>query len=161
MLSGLVALRSHDFASAEKTFQALHVEMPANVAVSNRWAIALAEQDDPQKKSRAWQICEVNQKLDPGSAEVLSTRGQVARRLGRGDDAERALRAAASTGRATSDMFYDLAVVLSERGKLGEVKPLLQAALKTPSGFSRRREALAWLARLDPPAKPASVKSVR
>jgi hypothetical protein len=58
-------------------------------------------------------------------------------------------------------MFYDLAVVLSERGKLGEVKPLLQAALKTPSGFSRRREALAWLARLDPPAKPASVKSVR
>jgi Tfp pilus assembly protein PilF len=154
-LCGQLAWALKDYAGAEAIFQALHAEAPASFAVSNAWALALAEQDDEAKRRKARQLAEMNARLNPNSAEAQSTLGWVAYRQGRIDDAERLLRSALATGAATSDSAYFLARVEADRGRPDEVKALLKLALDAPGRFTFRKEAGKWLDELsrDKPAQ--------
>src|SRR5262249_54404880 len=83
LVQGLIDLRLERYAEAEKTFEALHLEAPGNLVVSDRWARALAGSTEEAKHQRALQIADLNLRLNPNSPEALATRACVARSLGR------------------------------------------------------------------------------
>lgn len=150
MLRGIIAQRQGNYAEAEGEFDALLKQDPSNLAARNNLALALAEQDDSAKRSRALDLAQANARQQPNSPEVLSTLGWVLYRMGRLDEAERVLQASVAGGRASADTAYYLAHVFRDRGRLPQVRKLLQAALRTNGPFSFREEAEQWLEELGP-----------
>jgi tetratricopeptide (TPR) repeat protein len=147
IFSGVIALFRKDYKAAEGFFEAAHLLAPTNFAASNNLALALVEQGslekDEAKKQRALQYAEANARANPKSAEALSTYGWVLFKLGNYNDAEEALKAAASSG-PTPEMAYYLASVLllNKRSTESEnAKRYLEAALKSTAPFAQREEA--------------------
>ncbi len=162
LLQGALALQREEYAEAERILQALHLEAPASFAVNDRWARALAGQDDDAKKLRAAQVAEMNQRLNPNSPEALATRGIVLQRLGRLAEAEQLLRSAVASNTATSEMLYELARLLSDhRPEHPDIPRLLRIALGAPGPFPHRSAARHWLDSLTSPTvdSPASAAS--
>lgn len=147
-LRGLIARYLKDYGQAEDYFQALHQETPGDFQASNQLVLALVEQADKTKQGRALQLAEMNARLYPNAPEALSTLGRVYYRLGRLDEAERALQASVSGGTGSSETAYYLAHVLAERGRLDNVQQLLKVALDAPGPFMFRKEAQEWLERM-------------
>ena len=100
--SGLIARHLKDYAQAECQFEAVHQESPEDFQAGNQLALALVEQADPAKQQRSLQLAEANVRVYPRSPEALATLGRVYHRLGRRDEAERALQAAVSLGKLGS-----------------------------------------------------------
>jgi tetratricopeptide (TPR) repeat protein len=145
---GLIARYLKNYPEAESLFQELHQEVPGDATASNQLALVLAEQADQAKRARALQLAEMNVKLYPNSAESLSTLGWVYYRLGRLEEAERALQAAVAGGTTNAETAYYLAHVLSDRGRTEDARQLLEKALKVPGSFVFRKETQDWLDRL-------------
>jgi tetratricopeptide (TPR) repeat protein len=145
---GLIAWSLKDYPAAERLFQALHEQSPGDFAISNQLALALGEQDDEAKRLKALQLAEINARLYPNAGEALSTLGLLYYRLGRTDEAEKALRASLSGGAGSSDTIYYLARLLGERGQADEAKRLLKVVLDAPGLFSFRKEARGQLEHL-------------
>ena len=152
ILRGVIALFQKDYKAAELYFESAHLQSPINFAASNNLALALIEQKDESKKRRALEYAEANarqfQKNSPNYAEAASTYGWALYKLGRMDEAEQALRAAASGGTFSADTAYYIARVSADRGRESEAKVLLENALKSTGPFSQRQEAKALLERL-------------
>jgi Tfp pilus assembly protein PilF len=148
MMRGLVGRYLKDYVEAERFFQDLYNDQPADFPASNQLALVLLEQSDEAKRRRALQLAEVNARQYPQSAEALSTLGWVYYRLGRLDEAERLLQAVIAAGRATSDTAYFLAHVLTDRGRLDDARKLLSKALEAKGSFVHRTEARQWLERI-------------
>src|SRR5262249_14346066 len=146
---GLLARHLKDHATAEKIFEALHREAPADFFASNQLALVLIEQKkDESKRNRALQLAEVNARQYPRNAEALATLGWVLFGAGKLDEADKVLSASISGGQFSSDTAYYLACLLNARGKTEDIPKLLQAALDTQGAFVHRREARSWLADL-------------
>jgi len=158
-LRGLIAWQLKDFQAAEPIFQALHLESPTNLMANNFWALSMVEQPDAAKRQRALQVAQLNARLDPNSAEVLTTLGWVAYRLGQIDQAERSLRAALASGKGSSETAYYLARVLADGQKNDEVPQLLKISLVAPGRFAFRNEAQAWLDQLQKTSKVVAPKT--
>ena len=148
ILRGVIALFQKDYKAAELYFESAHLQSPGNFAASNNLALALIEQKDESKKRRALEYAEANARQFPKNAEAASTYGWALYKLGRLDEAEQALRAAASGGTFSADTAYYIARVSFERGRESEAKQLLESALKSTGPFSQRQEAKALLERL-------------
>jgi tetratricopeptide (TPR) repeat protein len=141
VLCGVVALFLKDYKTAEEQFQSAHVQSPSNFAASNNLALALSEQDVEAKKRKALEYADVNARANQNSAEAFSTLGWVLYRLGKVDEAEQALRKAASGGTLSADTAFYIAKVSVDRGRNKQAKDLLENALKTKRPFSKRQEA--------------------
>jgi tetratricopeptide (TPR) repeat protein len=140
-LRGLIARRLKDYRQAETYFQALHDETPGDREASNQLALVLVEQPDKSKQSRALQLAEINARLQPDSPAALSTLGWVYYRLGRLDEAERVLQAAAPGNNLSAETAYYLAHLLANRGRIEPAKQLLKAALDAGKDFILRQDA--------------------
>lgn len=154
ILRGIIALFRKDFKSAERYFESAHLQSPKNFAATNNLALALAEQEDESKRRRALDYAEANVRQYPKSSEALSTYGWVLFKLGRLEDAEKALRLAVSGGTFSADTAYYLARVLIERGRGADVRDarqLLESALASIGPFSQRQEAKTLLDQLKKP----------
>jgi len=152
-LRGLIARHQRQFGEAEKMFEPLYQEAPADFFLSNQLALALAEQPDGKKLKRALQLAEVNARQYPNQSEAQASLGRVYYLLGRADDAERALQTAARTGQLSADGAYYFASVLEQQNKSEDAQKLLKAALDSTGVFVFRKEASALLTRLEK-AKP-------
>ena len=149
MLAGIIALFQKDYPRAELYFEAAHRQSPKAFAASNNLALALAEQKDDAKRQLALDYAEMNVKQNPKMAEAYSTYGWVLYRLGRLEEAEGALRNAASGGSFGAETAYYLARVLADRGgNDATAKQLLEGALKTNGPFAQREDAKALLEKL-------------
>ena len=148
ILRGVIALFQKDYKGAELYFESAHLQSPGNFAASNNLALALIEQKDESKKRRALEYAEANARQFPKNAEAASTYGWALYKLGRMDEAEQALRAAASGGTFSADTAYYIARVSVDRGQEEDAKKLLESALKSTGPFSQRQEAKALLERL-------------
>jgi Tfp pilus assembly protein PilF len=153
-LRGLIARHSRDYATAEKIFDGLLRDAPADFFASNQLALVLAEQKEEDKKRKAVQLAEVNARQYQKNADALATLGWVYWRNDRAEEAEKALSLAVSGGQATSDTAFYLATVLDKRGKKDDLQKLLQSAVDTTGPFIYRKEATAWLDELKKTAKP-------
>ena len=168
-LSGLIALFQKDYKAAELYFESAVLQEPKNSGASNNLALALIEQKDEAKRDRALQYAEANVQKNSKWAEGYSTYGWVLYKLGRLDDAEKALQQSisASGGSVGPETEYYLARILADVGKrdndpkrLTDAKRLLEEAVKTTSPFAQKSDANELLQELDktvgkPAEKPA------
>lgn len=156
LLRGVLARREKNYSAAEKIFEELLRESPADLFAADQLALVLIEQSDPLQQQRAVQLAEVNARQNPRSAEALATLGWVYFRTGRVDDADKVLGQLISGGTAISpDAAYYVAKVLKEKGKPTEARKILEQALKSTTVFANRTEAEKFLAELPKPPEPA------
>lgn len=149
LLRGVVALLQEDYPTAEQMFQQVHNQEPGNFAASNNLALALIEQDDESKQSRALQYAQLNARQFPNVAEAASTLGWILYKLDRKQEAEQALRKAFSGGNVSPDTRYYMAKLYADTDREEEAKQLLQQALESERTFSKRAEAEALLEQLN------------
>jgi tetratricopeptide (TPR) repeat protein len=135
MLRGLVARYDKDYALAERLFEALHRESPADSAINNQLAVVLAEQADKKKRHRALHLAETNTKLFPHSHEALATLGWVYYREGSLENAERVLQEAVAGGVRSPDVAYYLARVLLDLKRPEQARRFLAMALDSTGLF--------------------------
>lgn len=153
LFRGRLALALGDSKAAEKEFEALHRASPADADVSDALSRALLSQADLAKRRRAVELAEVNARQYPNSAAAAATLGRAYFAVGRLDDAQRALTAAAQGSPLSPDGAYALARVLSARGKSADARTVVEQALAAPGPFPERKDAEAWLRTLPPAAK--------
>jgi Tfp pilus assembly protein PilF len=139
--NGVVALLRKDYAAAEGAFEKAHLLEPENTAITNNLALALVEQDGDAKKIRAQKYAQINRRLAPQDAEVLSTFGWVAYKSGQVDAAEQALSQAVQSPGVGPDTLYYRARVATDKKDLATAKRFLAAALAAKGSFSKRQEA--------------------
>jgi tetratricopeptide (TPR) repeat protein len=141
LLQASVATFEKNYMAAELFFDAALRQSPENFPISNNLALVLVEQKDETKNRRALEYAEANMKRLPGSPEAASTYGFVLFRLGRLDEAEKALRIAAPIANSDIDTAYAIASVRAERGLKSEARRVLETALKNARPAMFRQEA--------------------
>jgi tetratricopeptide (TPR) repeat protein len=141
LFRGVTALFQKDYSAAESIFEGAVKQTPQNVVATNNLALALIAQQDEAKGKRALELAEANAKQMPKSPEIASTYGLVLYKLGRIDDAEKALRVAAPLATSDVDTAYIVARVAVDRGRKDEARKTLEAALKMTKPFMFRQEA--------------------
>jgi tetratricopeptide (TPR) repeat protein len=141
LFRGVTALYQKDYAAAESIFESAVKQAPQNVVATNNLALALIAQQDESKSKRALEYADANAKQMPKSPEVASTYGLVLYRLGRLDDAEKALRIAAPLVSSDVDTAYTVAIVLAARNRKAEARQVLETALKQNKPCMFRQEA--------------------
>jgi len=145
---GVVALFQKDFTTAERYFELASLQSPRSLPAANDLALALIEQDDKSKQLRALEYAENNVRKYPRDTEAVSTYGWVLYKLGKLDDAEKYLSAAASSGRVTPDTAYYCARLAKDRNRDDLARQWLESALTSTAPFANRPEATALLAKL-------------
>lgn len=129
LLRGLVALFGADYPVAQHYFELALKQAPRDFAASNNLALALAQQDEEDKRKQALDYAQVNVQRFPRQAEAFATLGWALYRLGRLDAAEQALHSAASLGRVEPDTAYYMARVALDRHQTAQARQLLEAAM--------------------------------
>jgi tetratricopeptide (TPR) repeat protein len=158
MHRGLVALWEKKWDEAENYFQKVILEVPNDFVARNNLALALVEQDDPQKKQRAQAYADANYKDNNKSPDALSTLGWVYFRRGEFDQARLALgEAVKATGGNlnNADTATYLAHILYHQDQKWQTKELLDNILKGDRPFSMRPEAEKLYEKVKDEKKPA------
>jgi tetratricopeptide (TPR) repeat protein len=145
---GAIAMFEKDYEAAETYFDLALKQAPNDFGTRNNLAVALIEQPDEARHRRALELAEANVKQFPKTTEVHSTYAWVLYRLGRLDDAEKAIRGAASVATTDVDVAYIMARIAVDRGRKDEAKQLLATALKTTAPALFRPEAEELLKKL-------------
>jgi tetratricopeptide (TPR) repeat protein len=152
VLRGVIAIFQKDYRTAEAYLNEANLQAHGeNFPASNNLALALAEQKDENKRKRALKLAEDNLSHFQKTPDAISTYGWVLYRMGRLDEAEKYLRAAASMGAIKPDTLYNLAQLYADRkrpGDAAEAKKWLEGALRVPGPFAMREEAKALLEQL-------------
>ncbi len=156
-LRGLVARSLKDYATAAQIFQDMYAKRPDSFAASNMLALCLAE--GQSEETRPGLETRPGKRRCLPTAEALTTYGWIAFRMGKSDQAVSSLRTALATGRGTSETAFYLASVLAHLGKNDEVPQLLKVSLSASGRFVFRKEAQAWLDRLEPARAPATSRT--
>ena len=138
---GMIALLEKEYEAAEPYLEAAVKRSPGNFPYSNNLVLALIGQEDESKNRRALELAEANVKQYPKSADAAVTYGWVLYKLGRLDDAEKALRGASSIVHSDVDAAYVAARVAIDRGRKAEAKAMLESALKGAMPFVFRQDA--------------------
>lgn len=145
---GIAALYREDFAQAEKLFREGLELAPADTEIANGLALALCEQNDPEKIKLAAQYAASNLQKQGNNREFLSTLGWVLYKSGSVDKALQTLQQSAADGQMNSAAAYYLAVLLNEKGEKQNAQKLLAAAVTNPAPFFKRKAANALLEEL-------------
>ncbi len=145
---GMIGLLEKEYEAAEPYLDAAVKQSPNVFPYSNNLVLALIGQDDEAKNRRALDIAEANVKQNPKSADAAVTHAWVLYKLGRLDDAEKALRDASSIVNTDVDAAYVTARVAVDRGRKVEAKTMLESALKNEKLFVFRQDAEELLGQL-------------
>lgn len=140
-----VAMYRNDYANAEQAFQKATIAAPADVEAQNGLALALCEQQDPEKKKRALQYAVANIQKQNNNREFLVTYGWCLHQNGQKEEAMKVFQQAAADGRMSQAGAYYQAVIMMELGKKENAQKLLEAALASKKLFSTRSQAKALL----------------
>lgn len=149
-IMGTVALYQEDYAKAEQQFQAIVLASPLDAAAINGLALALCEQNDPEKMRRAMEYAANNVQKDQKNVEFLGTLAWVLIKSNRLADAQKVLQQIAAAGQINSATAYYLAEFAARSNNFAQAKSLLDAALKTPQPFFKRAAAQKLLEEVTP-----------
>ena len=140
-LRGVVAMLEKEYTAAEMYFDTALKLSPHSFAFKNNLALALAQQDDDVKKHRALEFAEANVQQCPYSADAAATYGWTLYRVGRRDDAIKALCGAASIVNSDVDAAYFMARIDVDRGQKDEAAAMLESALRSRKVYIFRQDA--------------------
>ena len=148
IFQGQVARHEKDYQAAEKAFRTAHERAPRDLVVIRNLALSLVEQpEDQAKQSQAldWARLssqansDVNQTI---GREAMVTLGWVLYRLGRDNEAIRAILTVVQTGRGLGpESAYFAATILYHNNRPDLAKQLLGKILATDTTFPYRDEA--------------------
>jgi tetratricopeptide (TPR) repeat protein len=147
VLRGLAALWEKDWPEAEKDFQKVVDDSPAEATdfiARNNLALALVEQDDQAKKQRALEYAEANVRDHKHDADAFSTLAWVRFRRNEFDDAQAAIEQSLKAnggGVNNADTATYQAHILHQQGKKQEASNILNRILISDRPFSMRPEA--------------------
>jgi len=147
-LCATVALYLNDYPVAEKLFEELLLASPLEPQNANGLALALCEQDSPDKQRRALAYAAENVQKDQNNSEYLGTLGWVLYKANQLEQAANALKQSAASGQINAATAYYFARVAVKTGSVEEAKQLLGAALKDGNQFAKRRDAVQLLKEL-------------
>jgi tetratricopeptide (TPR) repeat protein len=160
-LSAMLSYYAND-PKAEEDFAAMHAANPGDFFASNYLALIQGESDDEAKRGRAVQLAELNARLNPQSAEALSTLGWCYFNAQRYQDALRVMGVFTQGAQISPDTAYYFARVLSvaNRQAISDVINLLDSAVASKGPFKHRRDAETWREALlgSAPKKPDAKK---
>jgi len=144
-LCATVALYLNDYSTAEKLFEELLLASPLETQNANGLALALCEQDSPDKLRRALAYAAENVQKDQSNSEYLGTLGWVLYRANQLEQSANALKQSAASGQINAATAYYFARVAVRTGNVEEAKQLLNAALQDGNQFAKRRDAVQLL----------------
>ena len=144
-LLATVALFQEDYVTAEKLFQELVTDSPANVEASNGLALALCEQNDEAKLKRAAEYALENVRKQTNNSDLIGTLGWVLFKAKNYQQSGEILQQAAAGGNISSLTAYYLAELVLQNGNKEQAKQLLEAALKSGNPFAKKKAAEALL----------------
>ena len=147
-LCATVALYLNDYPTAEKLFEELLLASPLETQHTNGLALALCEQDSPEKLQRALAYAVENVQKDQNNSEYLGTLGWVLYKADQLEQAANALKQSAASGQINAATAYYFARVAVKTGKVEEAKQLLEASLRGGNQFAKRRDAVRLLKEL-------------
>jgi tetratricopeptide (TPR) repeat protein len=158
MLRAILARHLKSYEEAEAELDDLLRDQPNNGLLLNELALALVEQQDPQKQRRAMEIAVKLVQANSKSPDFVSTFGWVNYRMGQMDRAKQALDLAIKLAgtQVRPDIYYYFAHILTEEGKNDEVKKLLTKIVQAEQPFAFKDDATQWLERLNASATPPS-----
>ena len=148
-LRATIALYLDDFPTAERLFEALVLADPLETQNANGLALALGEQESPEKLRRALAYAIENVRRDPNNSEYLGTLGWVLFNAGQLEQAADALRQSAASGQINAATAYYLARLAIRTGQVAEARQLLNAAVQGGTPFAKRRDAVRLLESLE------------
>jgi tetratricopeptide (TPR) repeat protein len=151
ILSGVAARMNKKMKPAEDYFmEALRIS-PANGDTINQLALLLIEQGDQAKRQRALEFAGISSRLNNDSADAQVTLAWVLYQLGRGNEAEQALRSGLQLGSLSPDSSFLVAKLLVDQNRSDAARQILKGALdaETPGIFVNRQEAQALLETLE------------
>lgn len=138
-------LRSRDFASARKQYEAILKQRPNHAETLNSLANVLMETNDPGAVAMA----ERAYKVDTRNPMLMDTAGWANHLAGNGERALQLLREARLRAPDVPEIRYHLAAVLAKAGRKGEAKEELNAALRTNVTFASANDAKKLLSTLN------------
>jgi tetratricopeptide (TPR) repeat protein len=149
LLRGLMARYTKDYPAAEKLYEDLLREYPADTRVAWNLSLVLAESQDAGKRRRAVELAENEVRKNNRQPEALAVYAWALYKVGRLDDAERAIGAATQLGVMTRDAAFFAGRVLADKGRPELAVQALRAAEQGRGAFVYRAEAAALLAELE------------
>ena len=153
---GSVARMRHDNKKAREYFDAVLEQSPGNAAAGNQLALLLADEGGAANLQHALELATANLRSVPQSSDAESTLGWIDYKLGKSDEAERHLRAAAARGAVTRDTAYFVAKLTFDRGNREEALRFLKKAIDGKGPFAHSDDANRWLAQLTKTNEAAS-----
>jgi len=148
-LRATIALYLDDYPTAEKLFEELLLADPLEAQNKNGLALALCEQESPDKLRRALAYAVENVQKDSENSEYLGTLGWVLFKAGQIEQSADALRQSAASGQINAATAYYLARLAIRTNRVEEARQLLNAALQASTPFAKRRDAMRLLESLE------------
>jgi tetratricopeptide (TPR) repeat protein len=152
-MRGLVARFARDNATAQRVFQEIMAESPADFMASNQLSLILADMNDDASKKRALQLAEVNYRQYQDNLEALSTLAYSYLRNSDLSQAQKALETLirGSVGRPIPlDTSYVIAAILAENKEgIEDAKKVLKSSLDASGIYFFKKEAKALLDKLE------------
>lgn len=139
-LAGVANRYSRDYRAAIGLLEKAYLRSPGNYIIANQLALAQVEMGEEPTR-RALALAEAGMKANPNNAELASTLGWIYYKVGRLEEADKYLRAAASAPNAQPDTYYFYAALQDARNRGDTAKPMLDSALKSELPFAYREEA--------------------
>ena len=155
VLSGFLARLDGDFAVAESAFEKALAKSPNSALALNQMAIALVEQEDPEKQRKAAQYADLcgkyySDRKTMTGREALVTSAWVLYKLGQVSEAAQKVEVALASGGVGPEAAYFCAVILNARGRVELAKMLLKRTLESSRRlFPNREKAKALLIEMD------------
>jgi len=126
-------------------FEELLLASPLETQNANGLALALCEQDSPEKLRRAMAYAADNAQKNQDNSEYLGTLGWVLYKANQLEQAANALKQSAASGQINAASAYYFARLAVKTGNVEEAKQLLNAALQGGNQFAKRRDAVRLL----------------
>ena len=143
VVRGIVSLFQKEFKAAQEDFENAHLQDPDDFAARNNLALSLCEQPDEAKKTKALAYAKENVQMNSKRSEAFSTLAWVLYRLGKVQDADRAIQQAISLsgGNLSNDSYFYLAQIGYDSDRKDQAKAILKAVLESTRPFSMKPEA--------------------
>lgn len=140
-------LHKKDPAAAEPLLEGVYKDAPGDLNALSFLCLCLSESGDEKKKKRAVDLADTLVRQNPKSPAGFAVLGWCQYKMGRADDAERALNTVLSSGQISYDTAYFIARLLADKQKFEDAQKLLTGAVNAPHGmFLYRADAKAFLA---------------